>query len=361
MRSTFGKRLEVTIYGESHGDRIGTVIKGFPAGFAPDMDRIYAFMERRAPGRDAFSTSRREPDVPKVASGIINGLTDGRPLEAYIENTNQHSSDYDNLRYTPRPSHADLPARMKYGDELDLRGGGHFSGRLTAPLCFAGALCLQFLAARGITVGGHIYSIAGVKDRPFDPVNVSKDDFDELLKRPFPVLDTKAGKQMQLEILGARSKLDSVGGVIEVAVLGLPMGLGTPLYGGIESLLAANLFGVPAVKGVEFGSGFSAALMKGSENNDPYCVTEDGKIRTLTNNAGGVLGAITTGMPLIVRTAIKPTPSIALPQQTVDLRSMTETELTITGRHDPCIVPRAVPVIEAMTAITVTDMILSEV
>lgn len=361
MQSTFGKMLKITISGESHGEQIGVRMQGFPANEAVDLQAVEAFLRRRAPGNDPFSTTRKEPDKPEVLSGIANDVTDGAAIEAIIHNQNQHSNDYESLRFIPRPSHADYPARVKYGESLDLRGGGHFSGRLTAPLCFAGAICLQYLARRGIYIGAHIAQIADVKDDRFDAVKVSKEDFDALHKKPFCVINSKAGTQMQTRILQARSEGDSVGGVIEVAVVGLPVGLGTPLYDGLESRLAANFFGIPAVKGVDFGSGFDAALMRGSQHNDAYTVDpENGEIRTLTNHAGGCVGAITTGMPLILRAAFKPTPSIAKTQLSVDLQTKETVELNIKGRHDPCIVPRALPVTEAMAAITITDLLLED-
>ena len=361
MQSTFGKTLKITISGESHGEQISVRMQGFPADEAVDLQAVEAFLRRRAPGNDPFSTTRKESDKPEVLSGIVNDATDGGIIEAIIRNQNQHSTDYDSLRFVPRPSHADYPARAKYGDALDLRGGGHFSGRLTAPLCFAGAVCLQYLARRGIYVGAHIAQIAEIKDDRFDAVHVSKADFDALHKKPFCVINSKAGAQMQTKILAARGEGDSVGGVIEVAVIGLPVGLGTPLYDGLESRLAANFFGIPAVKGIDFGSGFDAVLMRGSQHNDAYTVDpESGEIRTLTNHAGGCTGAITNGMPIILRAAFKPTPSIAKTQQSVDLQTKEIVELNIKGRHDPCIVPRALPVAEAMAAITVTDLLLED-
>lgn len=361
MESSFGNRLRVTVYGESHGECIGVRMRGFPAGEAVDEDAVLSLMRRRAPGQDAFSTPRKEADLPKILSGIAGGVTTGEVIEAVIKNTDQHSADYAGTRDIPRPSHADLPARMKYGEGLDLRGGGHFSGRLTAPLCFAGALCLQYLARRGVFVGSHIAQIGEIHDERFDAVAVDRMTLERLQNQPFGVLSQEAGEKMKEEILKAKQEGDSVGGVIEVAAVGLPAGLGTPLYGGAESRLAANLFGIPAVKGVEFGEGFSAASMRGSEHNDPYDIDEEtGRVRPLTNHAGGVLGAITTGMPLIFRIAVKPTPSIAKEQRSVDLRTGQPVTLKIKGRHDPCIVPRALPVAEAMTAITLTELFLEE-
>ena len=284
-------------------------------------------------------------------------MTCGAPLAAVIENTNTRSKDYDELRDKPRPAHADFTAHIKYGGFQDVRGGGHFSGRLTAPLCIAGGICAQLLARRGITVAAHIRSIAQVEDRPFSPMGEMRDTLLAVQRAPFPVLEEKAGERMRAEILRAREAGDSVGGVVECMVTGLPAGVGSPMFQGLESQLAATLFAIPAVKGVEFGSGFGAAGMRGSEHNDPF-VLEHGAIRTASNHAGGILGGISSGMPVVFRAAFKPTPSIAQKQHTVRLSAGTEEELQITGRHDPCIVPRAVPVVEAAAALVLLDALL---
>lgn len=349
-----GKNIQVSVFGQSHSKAIGAVIDGLPAGFAVDTEKVNAFMARRAPGRAKFSTSRKETDSPVVLSGLLDGVTCGAPLGVMIENTNTRSQDYDNLRLTPRPAHSDYAAAVRYNGFNDIAGGGHFSGRLTAPLCFAGAICLQILEEKGIEVRAHIASVAGIEDAPFDKVHVQTDD---IAAKPFPVLSDEQGEKMRAAIEAARKDCDSVGGVIECAVVGLPAGVGDPMFDGVENRLAKNLFGIPAVKGLEFGSGFAGSALRGSENNDPFCV-ENGEIRTATNNHGGILGGITSGMPVVFRVAIKPTASISKPQQSVNLETKTEETLRIVGRHDPCIVPRAVPVVEAVTAITVLDMLL---
>ena len=274
-----------------------------------------------------------------------------------IHNGDQHSRDYSGLKRTPRPSHADYTAIIKYGENYDIRGGGQFSGRLTAPLCFAGAFALQLLEQRGVTVAAHIGQIENIVDAPPDFAAVKREDLEVLLHKPFPVFDDTAGMNMRQAIEAARMEQDSVGGVIRCFVLGLPAGVGEPMFGGVENRLAAALFGIPAVRGVSFGTGFAAAGMRGSVHNDPF-IMEDGRVRTRTNHAGGVLGGITSGMPLVVNIAVKPTASISREQETVDLETKESAPLVIHGRHDPCIVPRAVPVAEAVTALTVLDMML---
>ena len=357
--NTLGHKLRVTVFGQSHAAAIGCVVEGLPAGFRPDMDRLAAFMARRAPGRTAWSTPRQESDAPEILAGLVEGQTCGAPVCAVIYNGDQRSRDYEGLRRTPRPSHADYTAWVKYGESYDIRGGGHFSGRLTAPLCFAGALALQLLEKRGVTIAAHIGQIAGVYDQPPDFAQVRREELETLLTRPFPVFSEDAGMAMRQEIERARMDADSVGGVIRCFALGLPAGIGEPMFEGVENRLAAALFGIPAVRGVSFGDGFAAANLRGSQHNDPF-ITDGQTVRTRTNHAGGVLGGITTGMPLVVNVAIKPTASIAREQDTVDLAEMTNTKLIIHGRHDPCIVPRALPVVEAVTALTLLDMLLEE-
>ena len=355
--NTLGNKLRVTIFGQSHAAAIGCVVDGLPAGFRPDMERLAAFMARRAPGQNDWSTSRRESDKPEVLSGLVDGITCGAPVTAVIANENQRSADYDALRTTPRPSHADLSAMLKYGESCDLRGGGQFSGRLTAPLCFAGGLALQLLEEQGIHVAAHIARIGNVYDAKPDFAGIDGEILSHLSQKRFSVLQDSAVLAMQQVIEHARQAGDSIGGVVRCFASGVPAGLGEPMFGGVENRLAAALFGIGGVRGVSFGDGFDAAGMYGSEHNDPF--TTDGKtITTRTNHAGGVLGGITTGMPLVVNVAIKPTPSIAKEQNTVDLSTMQNTTLSIHGRHDPCIVPRAVPVVEAVTALTILDMIL---
>lgn len=353
MSSTYGENLKLSIFGQSHGAAIGMTLDGIPAGLPVDTDALQIFLNRRAPGQNDWSTPRKEADRTEFLSGILDGFTCGAPIAAAIYNKNTRSGDYTNLKDCPRPGHADLTAQIKYGGFQDAAGGGHFSGRLTAPLCIAGGLCKQWLESMGIQVFAHVAAIAGISDTPFDPLAPDAD----LIQPEFPVINQDAGARMRAAISAARSDGDSVGGIVECAVTGLPAGVGEPMFGGAESRIAQIVYGVPAVKGVEFGAGFSAANLRGSQNNDDYVIS-DGQIRTVTNNAGGILGGITTGMPLIFRAALKPTPSISRPQQSVDLNDGNVQELIVKGRHDPCIVPRAVPVIEAAAAIAIFDMIL---
>lgn len=353
MSSTYGENLKLSIFGQSHGVAIGMTLDGIPAGLPVDTDALQIFLNRRAPGQNDWSTPRKEADRPEFLSGILDGFTCGAPIAAAIYNKNTRSGDYANLKDCPRPGHADLTAQIKYGGFQDAAGGGHFSGRLTAPLCIAGGLCKQWLEDMGIQVFAHIAAIAGISDTPFDPLAPDMDS----IQPEFPVINPDAGVRMRDAISAAKGDGDSVGGIAECAVTGLPAGVGEPMFGGVESRIAQIVYGVPAVKGVEFGAGFSAANLRGNQNNDDYVIS-DGQIRTVTNNAGGILGGITTGMPLIFRAALKPTPSIPRPQQSVDLNDGKVRELIVKGRHDPCIVPRAVPVIEAAAAIAIFDMIL---
>ena len=356
MSSEFGNLLKVSVFGQSHGKAIGVVVDGLPAGEAIDLEELNAFLARRKPGKSPLSTARKESDAPVFLSGLENGVTCGAPLCAVIENSDQHSSDYTELRDKPRPGHADYTAFVKWGGQADMRGGGHFSGRLTAPLCIAGGIARQILARRGVYVGAHLWSVGMERDTPF-PLRPTRELFEAVAAKPFPVLDDQAGERMQSLILEARQAQDSVGGVIECAATGMPAGLGDPMFGGVENRLASALFGIPAVKGVEFGDGFAAARAHGSENNDPF-IMEGGRVAAETNHTGGILGGITSGMPIVLRTAMKPTPSIARPQRTVSLSAGADTELVIRGRHDPCIAHRAVPVVEAVTAAVLLDLLL---
>ncbi len=356
MSSEFGHLLKISVFGQSHGTAIGVVVDGLPAGEAVDLTELQAFLDRRKPGKNPLSTARKEADAPTFLSGLENGMTCGAPLCAVIQNGDQHSGDYAGLTDTPRPGHADYTAAVKWGGHADMRGGGHFSGRLTAPLCIAGGIAKQILARRGVFVGAHLKEVAGIPDAPF-PLRPSAELFQEVAAKAFPVLDDGAGERMRAAILAAREDLDSVGGIVECAATGLPAGLGDPMFDGVENRLAAALFGIPAVKGLEFGAGFDAARLRGSENNDPF-VLDHGAVAAESNRAGGILGGITTGMPLLLRAAFKPTPSIARPQRTVRLSTMEETDLEIRGRHDPCIAHRAVPVVEAVTAAVLLDLLL---
>lgn len=355
MSSTYGENLKLSIFGQSHGPAIGMTLDGIPAGLPVDLDGLQSFLNRRAPGQNDWSTPRREEDRPEFLAGILDGYTCGAPIAAVIHNKNTRSGDYANLKDCPRPGHADYTAQIKYGGFQDAAGGGHFSGRLTAPLCIAGGLCKQWLTEMGIQIGARILSIAGssMSDDPLDPINPQIPDFGG----NFPVLNQNAGQCMRQAIEDARKEGDSAGGRIECAVTGLPAGIGEPMFGGAESRIAQIVYGIPAVKGLEFGAGFSSACMRGSQCNDRYTVTEHG-FQTTTNNSGGILGGITNGMPLVFRVAIKPTPSITKPQQSVSLSRAEVQALVVKGRHDPCIVPRAVPVVEAAAAIAIYDMIL---
>ncbi len=355
--STYGEKIKLTVFGESHGEAIGAVLSGVPAGYKIDMDKVLVQMARRAPGKDKTATPRLEKDFPEVKSGILNGVTTGAPIACVIENTNTKSKDYSNLLDTPRPSHSDYTAYVKYGGNNDIRGGGHFSGRLTAPIVFAGAVLRQILEEKGIKIAAHISSVADVNDKPFNPVEIDDELISELNNSAFPLIDKSKEKDIREVVENARMNLDSVGGTIECAVVGMPGGIGGPLFEGIEGAISKAIFGIPAVKGIEFGSGFNGTLKRGSENNDAF-EYKNGKVVTKTNNCGGILGGISNGMPIIFRTAIKPTPSISKEQESVNLKTGENTTLTVNGRHDPCIVPRAVPVVEAVAAIAVSDLLL---
>lgn len=366
MASMIGQRLKLSIFGESHGEAIGCVLDGLPAGEPIDMDAVRVQMARRAPGTDKTATTRRESDTPRILSGVIEGRdgallrTTGAPLCMVIENESQRSGDYANILSRPRPGHADYTGAVRYSGYNDIRGGGHFSGRLTAPLVFAGAVCRQILKRRGITVGGHIAAIAGIADQPFDSAAVTAEQLDRLSGIPFSLNDPSAEQKMRDAVEIARLDLDSVGGVVEAAAVGLPAGLGSPMFDGVENRLAAILFGIPAVKGVEFGDGFRLAGMRGSEANDCWRYREDGRVATATNHNGGILGGITSGMPLIVRAVVKPTASISREQDTIDCQTRENARLVVKGRHDPCIVPRALPVVEAALAVGLLDILQSE-
>ena len=349
MSSSYGENLHLTIFGQSHSPAIGMTLEGIPAGEQIDLEVLQRFLERRAPGRNAYSTARKEADAPEFLSGLREGFTCGAPLAAIIRNGDTRSRDYAPFTAVPRPGHADYTANVKYFGFQDYAGGGHFSGRLTAPLCIAGGVCLQILQRRGIEVISRIRAIGDVEDP--SPLTAST------AEKAFPTVNEAAGEAMQAAIAQARAQGDSLGGVIECAVLGLPVGLGDPMFGGMENRIAGIVFGIPAVKGLEFGAGFAAAKLRGSQNNDSYTV-KDGRIETRSNHCGGILGGITNGMPLVFRAAIKPTPSIAMEQDSVNLETLTEEKLRVGGRHDPCIVPRAVPVIEAAAAIAVYDALL---
>ncbi|MGM9619498.1 MAG: chorismate synthase [Oscillospiraceae bacterium] len=350
MSSSYGENLRFTIFGQSHSPAIGVTVEGLPAGLPIDMEELRRFLSRRAPGQNDWSTPRKEADEPEFLSGLKDGVTCGAPLTAVIRNTNTRSGDYAPFADTPRPGHADYTAEVKFGGAQDTAGGGHFSGRLTAPLCIAGGICKQLLEREGIEILSRIAAIADVEDRGELAASTAE--------KPFPVVDDAQGALMRARISAARAEGDSVGGLIECVVTGLPAGLGDPMFGGMENRIAAVVFGIPAVKGLEFGVGFAASKLRGSENNDPF-VLRDGKVETESNRCGGILGGITNGMPLVFRAAFKPTPSIAREQKTVNLKTMQPASLVIGGRHDPCIVPRAVPCVEAAAAVAVYDALLA--
>ena len=349
--------MRYSIFGESHGSAIGVVLEQVPPGLVLDREAISKEMERRAPGKSPLSTARKEADVPEILSGVFDGKTTGTPLCAIIHNSDHHSKDYAKTRFLARPSHGDYTGFVRYQGCNDYRGGGHFSGRLTAPLVFAGAVAKQLLAQRGITVGAHISQIGTVKVKSFADTQLTPTLFQTLSEKAFPTVDDQAGAAMQAEILQAREELDSIGGAIQCAVLGLPVGVGSPDLGcNVEGVLAQHLFAVPAVKGISFGAGFAFASMRGSAANDPFYM-DGGQVKTRTNHSGGVNGGISNGMPVLFQVAIRPTPSIGQEQNTINFSTMEDAKLTIQGRHDPCIVHRAVPVIEAAAALAICELL----
>ena len=355
MSSTFGENLKLSIFGQSHGPAIGMTLDGIPAGLSVDFEKLQQFLDRRAPGQADWSTPRKEEDTPEFLSGIVDGFTCGAPIAAVIRNQNARSKDYGTLRDIPRPGHGDYTAQVKYGAHRDVAGGGHSSGRLTAPLCIAGGLCKQWLEHMGIRIRARITSVGSVCDNIcLDPVAPQID----LIGNDFPVCSQEAGAAMRRRIAEVKAEGDSIGGIIECYAVGVPASLGEPMFGGVESRIAQIVYGIPAVKSISFGAGCSAAHSRGSQYNDSFCV-DHSTVKTKTNNCGGILGGITNGMPVIFQTVIKPTPSIRLPQGSVDLRTMEEVTLEIQCRHDPCIVPRAVPVVEAAAAIAIYDMVLT--
>lgn len=345
----FRNKIKLQIFGQSHSDELGVVIGGLPPGESVDVEEIKKFLCLRKGGK-SFSTKREEPDMPKIVSGLVRGKTCGSPIACMFENKDAKGKDY--KQFIPRPSHADYNAFIKYGGFADYLGGGHFSGRMTLPLCFAGAICMQILERRGVNIYAHILSIGGVLDREYNPIEIETHELTE-----FCVLDLKTRNRMLTEIKKAASEGDSLGGVIECAITGMPQGLGEAMFDGVESRLSMAVFGIPAVRGIAFGAGFAAANMRGSEHNDAFYYDGD-KVRVKTNHAGGILGGITTGENILFKVGIKPTPSISIEQDTVDLSAKVNTKLKIEGRHDPCIVPRAVPCVVAAAAIVMLDFLL---
>ena len=357
MSFTLGKNVRITVSGASHSESIDVTVEGLPAGEAVDIDEVNAFLKRRQGGNASYTTARKEKDEPVILSGIEDtgsgSVLTHEALTARFINANARSGDYKKMRTIPRPSHADYVAYVKYKGELDMSGGGFFSGRMTLPMCFAGAVCMQILKRRGITIQAHILSVGGVADTPFDPVS---DVADVMAEHTLPVVSAVSGDEMVALMEATSREGDSVGGCIECKVTGVPAGLGDPIYDSVESLISYNMFGIPAIKGIEFGEGFGVCSDLGSKSNDGFCI-RDGKVSCITNNSGGIQGGITNGMPVIFRVAVKPTPSIYKPQRSVDLETMEECELRIEGRHDSCIVPRVVPCVEAMTALTFMNLV----
>lgn len=359
MASSIGSHYRCSVFGESHGEMIGVEIDGMPPGEAIDEAELARFMARRAPGSSKLTTQRKEADAVHLATGMMNGVTTGFPLLAYILNTNQRSKDYSNLLDHPRPSHADYTAYVHYKGFADMRGGGHFSGRLTAPLCIAGGIAKQILRRRGIYIGAQLLQVADVRGTAFDAMHVDAATLEGMAERAFPTLDENASAAMQEAIAVASRDGDSVGAIVQCAAIGVPVGLGGPMFDGVENRLAQAFFGIPGCKGVDFGAGFDSVSMRGSQHNDPFAM-QNGRVTPQTNHAGGILGGITSGAPITVRLAMKPTASIAIEQQTVSLSKEIDESLVITGRHDPCIAIRAVPVVEAVMAIVLLDLLLEE-
>ncbi|MBQ8727143.1 MAG: chorismate synthase [Oscillospiraceae bacterium] len=358
MSSVWSNRITISIFGESHGSAIGVTIDNLPAGEYIDMPEIVKFMSRRAARNKKISTARQEPDIPTILSGVYKDRTTGTPLCAIINNTNTHSADYSSISKLARPGHADYTGALRYNGFNDNRGGGHFSGRLTAPLCFAGAVCAQILERRGIYTGAHILSIKDVRDNRYSPLGITREHLISIRNKKFPVINDEKGEKMIETICAAKDAKDSVGGIIECIATGVPAGIGSPIFNGLENSISQIMFGIPAVKGIEFGAGFDCTTLMGSENNDEFYVNGEGHVVTKTNNHGGILGGISSGMPIICNVAFKPTPSIALQQDTVDYSAMKNEHINIKGRHDPCIVPRAVPCVEAAMNIAIMSHML---
>lgn len=356
MSGVWGNKVKYSIFGESHGSGIGIVIDGLPPGIKLDFDVLRSEMNRRKPGSSNITTSRKEEDQYEIVSGLFNDYTTGAPFCAFIQNTSQRSGDYEQQRNYFRPSHADYTAYVKSNGFNDYRGGGHFSGRLTAPIVFAGAVAKQLLASSKINIFSHILSIGSEKDISFMDIDISELNLTSLKQSEFPTIKTASGDEMKKIITSVKANGDSIGGVIECAAVNLPVGIGAPFFDSLESTLSHLVFSIPGVKGIEFGDGFEISTKKGSEANDQYYIC-DRSIKTMTNHNGGILGGLSTGMPLIFKAAFKPTPSIATEQSTVNIHSMEDSKISVIGRHDPCIVPRAIPVIEAVTAMAILEHI----
>ena len=356
MSGMWGNKIKISIFGESHGNAIGINIDGLEPGFEINLDKVSSEMKRRAPGRSNLSTPRKEADEPEILSGFFQGKTTGTPLCAIIRNNNTKSKDYGKLKDIMRPGHADYTGKIRYNDFNDYRGGGHFSGRITASIVFAGAICKQILEAKGIKIVSHIKSIGTIEDKSFLDEKITEGFINSYMSKELPLIDELKEEAMRKEILLAKEELDSIGGTVECAVLGIEPGIGNPFFDSVESTLAHLMFSIPAVKGIDFGRGFELTQMRGSQANDSMYFSGE-KVLTKTNNNGGILGGITNGMPVIFKVAIKPTSSILKSQNTVNINTGEETVLEVNGRHDPCIVQRALPVIEAATAIGILDLI----
>lgn len=358
MANSFGKNFKITIFGESHGESIGVIIDGIPPGIKLDFDLIKEEMYRRRPGKDNVSTTRKEKDKVLIQSGYFNNHTTGAPLCGIIENTNKKSKDYSKLKDQMRPSHADYPGRIKYKGFNDYRGGGQFSGRLTAPLVFAGAIAKQILSEKDIHVGSHILSIGKIEEKSFHTSDLNKDNFERLKKDKLPTLDQTIKENMEEEILKHKNEGDSIGGIVEGAIIGLPVGLGEPLFNSFESHLSQLIFSIPGIKGIAFGKGFDLSKLPGSVGNDAYYYDSEDNVKTKTNNNGGLLGGLTTGMPVTFKVVFKATPSISKNQETINIKDKENINLSIQGRHDPCIVPRGLVVVEAVSAIVALDLLI---
>ncbi len=360
MSSIWGSNVKISIFGESHGKGIGVTIDGLPSGERIDMEEIEFEMKRRRPGENSLSTGRKEKDKPDIISGMLNGFTTGTPLCTIFYNNDINPLHYDELNYIIRPGHADYTGHVRYKGFANFTGGGHFSGRLTCPLVFAGAICRQILRKRGIDIGSHISSIGEINDERFNPTKIDEKTLNKLAKCSFPTIDVGIKEEMIKKIEEVKKDNDSIGGTIECAIIGIKAGLGSPMFDGIESKISSIIFSIPGVKGIEFGNGFYSSSIRGSENNDPFFYEND-KIKTRTNNHGGILGGISSGMPIIFRAGFKPTPSIGKIQSSISLKDKTQEEVNIKGRHDPCIVTRAVPVVESAAAIAMLDILLSDI
>ncbi|MDX9888572.1 MAG: chorismate synthase [Anaerovoracaceae bacterium] len=357
MSFSIGTAIRITIFGESHGKALGVIIDGLPSGEDISWDLVNQKMKRRVPGLQNYTTARKEKDEFEVLSGISGDRTNGGPLSAIIRNQDTRSGDYHNLNFTPRPMHGDYPAAIKYKEGYKGSGGSFFSGRMTAPLVLAGAILTSILEKRGINIGGHIYSIGEVQDTPWDPLNLSKDKLQKMNREFFPLESEGKVLAMKMEIEKVQKEGDSIGGVVECGVTGLPVGVGQPFFEGLESVISQVIFSIPGVKALEFGSGFKGTTMRGSQHNDSFQFEED-KIITRTNNHGGILGGLSTGMPLILRAGFKPTASIFIDQDTVNLKTRQNTKIKIKGRHDPCIVPRGLVCVEAAVAIAISELMM---